>query len=220
MSSSKRALDAVGAAAALLAAAPLMAVIALLLRVSDGGPVFFRQVRVGRQGAPFRIWKFRTMMPGAEHAGPEVTAADDRRITPLGARLRRLKLDELPQLFNILAGDMSFVGPRPEVPRFVAAYTTAERELLDYTPGLTDPASLAYRREAELLAAADDPERLYLERIMRDKARLSLEYARQATLRSDLRMIAGTLRAIALRRPADDPAARPPTLDRLSPGAQ
>ncbi len=219
MRPAKRGLDLVGAAAALLLAAPVMAAIALLLRLSDGGPVFFRQVRVGRHGVPFRIWKFRTMTAGAERAGPEVTAVNDRRITPLGARLRRLKLDELPQLFNILAGEMSFVGPRPEVPRFVAAYTPAEQELLAYTPGLTDPASLAYRREAELLAAAPDPERLYLDRIMHDKARLSLEYARRATLGSDIRMIAGTVRAIVLRQAAADLAPPSPTLDRFSPGA-
>ncbi len=219
MRPAKRALDVVGAAVALVATAPVMAGIALLVRASDGGPVFFRQVRIGRRGVPFRIWKFRTMTAGEERGGPAVTAADDRRITPLGARLRRLKLDELPQLLNILAGEMSFVGPRPEVPRFVAAYTTAERELLEYTPGLSDPASLEYRSESELLAGADDPERLYLERIMRDKARLSLEYARRATLWSDLGVLAGTLRAIVRHRATDDVAPPPSQLDRLSPGA-
>ena len=215
----KRAVDLVGAAVALAVTAPIMAAIALLVRAQDGGPAFFRQVRVGRGGIPFRIWKFRTMIPGDGRAGLDVTAAGDHRITPLGARLRRLKLDELPQLVNILAGDMSFVGPRPEVPRFVAAYTAAELQLLEYTPGLTDPASLVYRCEAELLGAAADPERLYVDRIMPDKARLSLEYARRATLWSDLRIIAGTLRAMVRHRAADDVAPRPAQLDRLSSGA-
>jgi lipopolysaccharide/colanic/teichoic acid biosynthesis glycosyltransferase len=209
----------VGAAAGLVVAGPFMAGIALLIRMSDGGPVFFRQVRVGRHGVPFRIWKFRTMMAGTGQQGPEVTAAGDPRITPLGAALRRLKLDELPQLLNIIAGEMSFVGPRPEVPRFVAAYTSAEQELLAYTPGLTDPASLAYRHEAELLASADDPELMYRELIMPEKARLSLNYARSATPWSDLRIIAGTLRAMVRHRAADDVAPRPSSLDRLSPGA-
>ena len=219
MSAAKRALDLLGAAVALAVMAPVMGAVALMVRAHDGGPVFFRQIRIGRHGVPFRIWKFRTMIPADGRLGPEVTAVDDHRITPLGARLRRLKLDELPQLLNILAGEMSFVGPRPEVPRFVAAYSPTERELLEYTPGLTDPASLAYRREAELLAAAPDPERMYLERIMPDKARLSLDYARRATLRSDVRIIAGTLRALARHRAADDLAPRPSQLDRLSPGA-
>jgi len=212
-------MDLVGAAVALAVTAPAMAAVALLVRAQDGGPVFFRQVRVGRGGIPFRIWKFRTMIPADGRGGPEVTAAGDARITPLGVKLRRLKLDELPQLLNIVAGDMSFVGPRPEVPRFVAAYSPAEYELLDYTPGLTDPASLVYRCEADVLAASPDPERMYLERIMPDKARLSLEYARRATLWSDLRIIAGTLRAMVRHRAADDVAPRPSQLDRLSPGA-
>jgi lipopolysaccharide/colanic/teichoic acid biosynthesis glycosyltransferase len=160
------------------------------------------------------------MTAGAESAGPGVTAVGDPRITPLGAQLRRLKLDELPQLVNILVGEMSFVGPRPEVPRFVAAYSPAERELLDYTPGLTDPASLAYRREADLLHAAEDPERLYVERILPDKARLSLAYARHATLGSDMRTIACTLQSLMRPRRAEGLAGSPSPLDRLFPGAQ
>lgn len=204
---------------ALAVAAPIMVVVALLVRAHDGGPAFFRQVRIGRHGVPFRIWKFRTMVAGQERAGPGVTAGGDPRITPLGARLRRYKLDELPQLLNILVGEMSFVGPRPEVPRFVAAYSPAERQLLEHTPGLTDPASLAYRCEADLLAAAPDPERLYVERVMPEKARLSLEYAQRATFWSDFQVIADTLRAVGRRQAAADAALQVSQFDRLSPGA-
>ena len=196
MTPAKRAFDVAASAAGLLLMAPLFAVVALLVRGYDGGPVFFRQQRVGRRGVPFRIWKFRTMAAGAEHAGPQVTAADDVRVTSVGGWLRRFKLDELPQLINVLAGQMSIVGPRPEVPRFVAMYSPDQRALLDYVPGLTDPASIAYRGEGELLAGLPDPDRVYAERIMPDKARLSLEYARRATMATDLRLIAVTLLAV------------------------
>jgi lipopolysaccharide/colanic/teichoic acid biosynthesis glycosyltransferase len=196
----KRAFDIVAASAGLVILAPLLGVLAALVRAHDGGPVWFRQVRVGRGGVPFSIWKFRTMIPDSEGAGPAVTAGGDPRITPIGARLRRWKLDELPQLLNVLAGEMSLVGPRPEVPRFVAAYSAAERPLLDHLPGLTDPAALAYRAEEALLAAAADPERVYIERIMPDKARISLEYAARATVRSDIGVLAGTV--ASLLRPA------------------
>jgi lipopolysaccharide/colanic/teichoic acid biosynthesis glycosyltransferase len=200
----KRAFDVAVAVAGLVVLAPLFAVLALRVRAHDGGPVWFRQVRVGRNGAPFFIRKFRTMIPDAESAGPAVTAGGDPRVTPVGAFLRRWKLDELPQLLNVLAGEMSLVGPRPEVPRFVAAYTPEQRRLLDHLPGLTDPAALAYRAEEALLAAAPDPERLYVERILADKARISLAYAARATLRSDIGVLAGTVRALV--RPAARPA--------------
>jgi len=190
----------------------------VLIRRQDGGPIFFRQERIGKQGETFRIWKFRTMIPGAEYAGSQLTAGGDPRITPIGARLRRLKLDELPQLFNILRGQMSFVGPRPEVPRFVNAYTEEQRQLLAFRPGLTDPASLAYRGEEAMLAAAADPERMYLEQILPAKARLSLDYARRATLLSDLRVIIGTVQSLGRPPAGASPAARP-SLDRITPGA-
>ena len=196
MTAAKRAFDLVAATLGLLGMAPLFGVIALVVRAQDGGPVFFRQVRVGRKGVPFRIWKFRTMVPGSGESGPQVTAGDDARITRAGAWLRRYKLDELPQLLNVLAGQMSIVGPRPEVPRFVALYSAEQAALLDYLPGLTDPASLAYRGEGELLAGAADPDRVYAERILPEKARLSLEYAGRATLLSDLRLVAATLRVV------------------------
>lgn len=195
MIAAKRALDVVVAGVGLLVAAPVLAIVALLVKAGDGGPIFFRQVRVGRHGVPFRIWKFRTMVPEAAE-GRQVTAAGDLRVTPIGARLRRLKLDELPQLLNVLTGDMSLVGPRPEVPHFVARYTPEQRKLLDFLPGLTDPATLRFRREEQLLAGAADPDRVYAERIMPEKGRISLEYARRATLRSDLGVVARTLRLL------------------------
>ena len=192
----KRSFDIVSASAGLVILAPLFVVLAAVVRMHDGGPVWFRQVRVGRGGVPFSIWKFRTMVANSEGAGPAVTAGGDPRITPVGAWLRRWKLDELPQLLNVLVGEMSLVGPRPEVPRFVAAYSEAERALLDHLPGLTDPAALAYRAEESLLAAAADPERVYVERIMPEKARISLEYAARATVRSDIGVLAGTVASL------------------------
>ena len=207
MTRAKRALDVAGALLGLAVASPLMAAIALAIRLGDGGPVFFRQTRVGRNGVPFTIWKFRTMVRGGEQAGPQVTASGDARVTTVGAWLRRLRFDEVPQLLNILAGDMSFVGPRPEVPAFAAKYDADQRRVLELVPGLTDPATLAYRNEAEMLAGWPDPERIYAEQIMPDKIHMSLRYARRATVWSDLRIIMQTLGAIVGAGPP--PAARP-----------
>jgi lipopolysaccharide/colanic/teichoic acid biosynthesis glycosyltransferase len=210
----KRLVDVAGAGLGLIAAAPVMAAVAAAIRLSDGGPVFFRQTRVGRHGVPFRIWKFRTMVQGAEGDGPSLTMPGDRRVTRVGAWLRRIRFDELPQLFNILAGEMSFVGPRPEVPKYVALYDGEQRMVLELVPGLTDPASLSYRNESELLAGWPDPERAYAEQIMPVKIRLSLEYARRATVWSDLRLVATTLGAVFGAGPP--PVAQ---LDRPFPGA-
>ena len=214
MTPGKRFMDVAGAVAGLLVAAPVMLVIAIAIKAGDGGPVFFRQRRIGRHGVPFGIWKFRSMATGAEFAGPSVTAHGDPRVTPVGAWLRRIRLDELPQLLNILMGEMSFVGPRPEVPGFVAMYDEEQRRVLQFVPGLTDPASLAYRNEAELLAGSEEPAGDYAKWIMPVKVRMSLEYARRATVWSDLRMIAAT--AAALLGAGPPPAAR---IDRPFPGA-
>jgi lipopolysaccharide/colanic/teichoic acid biosynthesis glycosyltransferase len=196
MSVAKRLLDLGGAALGLLLLAPAFAVLALLVRAEDGGPVFFRQERVGRAGRPFRIWKFRTMVPGAERLGGAVTADRDPRVTRVGRWLRRRRLDELPQLVNVLVGDMSLVGPRPEVPRYVARYTPAERRVLEVRPGITDPASLAYREEGAILADASDRELTYLTEIMPRKVELQLAYAARATVWSDLGVIAASLHAL------------------------
>ena len=195
----KRALDAVLAGAGLLALLPVFALVSAAIVLEDGGSPFFRQVRVGRGGRPFRIWKFRSMRRGAEALGPQLTRARDPRITRVGAVLRRYKLDELPQLLNVLAGDMSLVGPRPEVPRYVAAYTPEQARVLELVPGITDPASLAYIDEEAILARAADPERAYLERLMPEKIRINLDYAARATPLSDVAVILRTLVRIPRR---------------------
>src|SRR5262245_39812971 len=140
----RRMLDVTVAGALLIALSPLLAVLALLVRATSPGPALFRQTRIGRNGRPFVLLKLRTMCTDTRCTGPAITAGADPRITPLGARLRRIKLDELPQLWNVLRGDMSLVGPRPELPSYVARYTAAERAVLRIRPGITDPASLAW----------------------------------------------------------------------------
>jgi lipopolysaccharide/colanic/teichoic acid biosynthesis glycosyltransferase len=158
---------------------------------------------VGRRGKPFRIWKFRTMVVDAAVLGPPLTVGEDPRITPIGRWLRKLKLDELPQLFNVLVGEMSLVGPRPEVPKYVALYSPEQRRVLDCRPGITDPASLAYFNENELLAGAAEPQAVYIAQIMPAKLQINAEYAARATLASDLMIILRTLLWIAgWKRPA------------------
>ncbi|HVG45490.1 MAG TPA: sugar transferase [Longimicrobium sp.] len=181
----KRAFDLAGVAAGGCLLWPVFAAVALLIAVEDGRPVFFRQQRIGRGGRPFRIWKFRTMAGG--------------RVTPVGRWLRRTKLDELPQLLNVLRGEMSLVGPRPELERYVALYDREQRRVLDVLPGITDPASLQMVAEDELLAGAEDPEAAYVHTILPAKIRLSLAYAARATVRSDLRVVLRTLAAVAGR---------------------
>ena len=182
----KRLFDLFGAALALLLLAPLLLAVALWVKLDSPGPVFFRQQRVGRHGVPFFIHKFRTMRVGAA-AGLQLTVGADPRITRAGAFLRRTRLDELPQFIDVLAGRMSLVGPRPEVPRYVAHYPAGLREqALAVRPGMTDPASLAHIDEAAMLAAAADPEREYIERILPAKVAQAAAYAQRATLASDL----------------------------------
>jgi lipopolysaccharide/colanic/teichoic acid biosynthesis glycosyltransferase len=159
--------------------------------------VFFRQQRVGRHGVPFDIHKFRTMAHDPRGGGPQITVGADPRITRAGALLRRSKLDELPQLIDVLRGAMSFVGPRPEVPRYVAIYPAELRDkVLSVRPGITDLASVHYRDEAALLARAADPEREYREVVLPAKLRLAAQYVEHATLRTDLRLIGLTLKAL------------------------
>jgi lipopolysaccharide/colanic/teichoic acid biosynthesis glycosyltransferase len=189
----KRCFDLCATIAGLVVLSPLLLIVALLIKLDDGGPVFFRQQRVGRAGRRFRVWKFRTMIPDAERRGGALTVGDDPRTTRVGRWLRRSKVDELPQLFNVLAGDMSLVGPRPEVPRYVARYTADQRRVLDLVPGITDPASIAYSRESELLARAPDPERYYVTAVMPDKIRINLTYAARATRWTDVKVVLETL---------------------------
>ena len=174
--------------------------VALAIRLDSAGPVFFRQERVGRGGRVFRIHKLRTMRVDAERLGGPLTVGVDPRVTRIGAFLRAHRLDELPQLIDVLRGDMSLVGPRPEVPRYVALYPTALREqVLAVRPGITDPASLAFRGEARQLAAAADPEREYVEVILPNKLALAADYAAHATLWTDLGVVARSLRVLLTR---------------------
>jgi lipopolysaccharide/colanic/teichoic acid biosynthesis glycosyltransferase len=192
----KRGFDIVVAAIGLVVLSPLLAMIGLWVRADSSGPALFRQERVGRGGALFRIHKFRTMRSDAS-AGPPITVSADPRITRAGAFLRHHKLDELPQLIDVLRGEMSLVGPRPELPRYVADYPPALRDkVLSVRPGITDLASLEFRDEAERLARAADPEREYREVVLPAKLRLAADYAEQATLASDLRVIGRTLKML------------------------
>jgi lipopolysaccharide/colanic/teichoic acid biosynthesis glycosyltransferase len=192
----KRLFDIAGAALALLLLAPLLLAVALWIKFDSPGPVFYRQQRVGRYGVLFRIHKFRTMHHRA--SGLPLTVGDDARITRAGAFLRRTRLDELPQFIDVLQGSMSLVGPRPEVPRYVAHYPPALRErALAVRPGLTDPASLAYIDEAALLAAAADPEQEYIRVILPAKVARAAAYAEQATLASDVAVLWRTLLTLA-----------------------
>ena len=183
---------------------PVLAAIAVAVKLEDGGPVFYRQIRVGRAGIRFKIWKFRTMVRDADRDGPPLTVGADSRITRTGAWLRKLKLDELPQLLNVLAGEMSLVGPRPEVPEFVAHYDSQQRVVLDYVPGITDPASIAYVDENDLLAAAKDPRETYLRDVMPRKIAINLEYASDATVVSDALVILRTVLKVATRQKGPD----------------
>jgi lipopolysaccharide/colanic/teichoic acid biosynthesis glycosyltransferase len=193
----KRAFDIVGAAFALVVLAPLLLAVAVLIKLDSPGPVFFRQVRVGHHGRPFRIFKFRTMVVDQPQGASEITLAGDARITRTGAWLRRTRVDELPQLIDVLRGTMSLVGPRPEVPRYVAHYPPALRDrALAVRPGITDPASLDFIDEATLLARAADPEREYIEVILPAKLRRAADYAERASLATDVALLWRTLRVL------------------------
>ena len=192
----KRAMDIVLSAAALCVLWPVFLLIALAIVIDDPGPVFYRQVRVGRGGRPFRIFKFRTMVVDADKKGLSITVGRDSRITRVGAFLRKTKLDELAQLLNVLCGQMSFVGPRPEVPRYVELYTPYQRQVLLVRPGITDYASIAYRNENDLLAGAKDPERMYIETVMPDKIELNMKYLKEISPLTDIRLILKTVLAV------------------------
>ena len=171
---------------------PVLLVVALLIWfLMPDGPVLFRQVRIGKNGKPFSMVKFRTM--AQDQTGDTVTVAGDPRITPLGAMLRQFKLDELPELWNVLIGDMSFVGPRPDVPGYADALTGEDREILQLRPGITGPATLKYRNEEELLAGVDDPVRYNDEVIFPDKVRLNRLYLHHQSLGLDLRILWATV---------------------------
>jgi lipopolysaccharide/colanic/teichoic acid biosynthesis glycosyltransferase len=196
----KRLFDLIGASLALVLLSPLLLLVALAIRLDSPGPVFFRQERVGQGGVTFRIHKFRTMRADAPGLGPQVTVGQDARITRVGHWLRDRRIDELPQFIDVLLGRMSLVGPRPEVPRFVAHYPAAlAAQVLAVRPGITDPASLAHIDEASLLAGSPDPERTYIDQILPHKLALQAQYAARATLWSDLLVLGRTLRVLLAR---------------------
>lgn len=171
---------------------PVLAVVAILIRVKmPGGPVIFKQQRVGRGGKLFTMYKFRSMT--VSHSGSSVSVAGESRITPLGAKLRRYKLDELPELWNVLIGDMSFVGPRPDVPGYADSLTGSDRDVLKLRPGITGPASLKYRNEEEILAAVEDPVKYNDEVIFPDKVRINLYYLHNHSFWSDIKLIICTV---------------------------
>ena len=182
-----RLFDGAFAAASLLVLSPLLVAAVVLVLVCDGRPILFRQTRVGMRGSPFRIIKFRTMRRMAE--GAPITASGDRRVTTAGAWLRRFKIDELPQLLNVLLGDMSVIGPRPEVPEFVDHDNSLWREVLRLRPGITDLASLTFRDEEAMLGAATNPAVHYRSVVLPEKLRLNLQYQRSRSLSRDLKLL-------------------------------
>jgi lipopolysaccharide/colanic/teichoic acid biosynthesis glycosyltransferase len=195
----KRVLDIAVSLTALLLLVPVLVVIAALVKLSSPGPVFYRQQRVSRGGRLFQLFKFRTMVVGADRLAPNVSATGDPRVTRVGSFLRRSYLDELPQLVNVLRGDMSLVGPRPETPEFVALYTPDERRVLTVRPGLAGPSTLAFMDEADLLARAPDPVSFYVTTVLHDRVRADLAYLEQQSIGYDIRLLASQVLAIVRR---------------------
>jgi lipopolysaccharide/colanic/teichoic acid biosynthesis glycosyltransferase len=187
---------------------PVLGAIWLRIKRDADGPVLYTGTRVGRGGRPFKMYKFRTMVVDADRIGGPNTPDDDNRLTKTGRTLRKYKLDELPQLLNVLKGDMSFVGPRPQVTQEVATYTEEERQLLEVRPGITDWASLRFHNEGEILRGHADPDRAYAELIRPEKMRLGLEYVRRATLKDDVAILAQTA-LLPLRGRREDKAGQP-----------
>lgn len=195
----KRTFDLVASGIGIVITAPVLAIIALVIKLNSTGPVFYRGERVGRHGRMFRIFKFRTMCVDAEQVGGSSTRDGDPRITPVGHFLRKFKLDEFPQLFNVFSGTMSFVGPRPQVAHLVELYTPDQMRLLDVRPGITDYASLRFRNLGEILKAYDDADEAYLRVVAPEKIRLGLYYVENNSIWTDFRIITATLVSVVLR---------------------
>lgn len=195
----KRTYDIIASLIALVVLSPVFVLLALAVAITSPGGAFFRQVRIGREGREFRLLKFRSMRPGSEAQGQITVGGRDARITGVGYLLRKTKLDELPQLWNVLVGDMSIVGPRPEVPKYVALYSPEQRRVLSVRPGISSLASIAYINENEVLGRSSDPERTYVEEVMPAKLALDLQYVDQMGLGLDLRIILRTLARMAAR---------------------
>jgi lipopolysaccharide/colanic/teichoic acid biosynthesis glycosyltransferase len=195
----KRVFDLVFSVFGLVLLSPLVLALIVFVKIDSPGPVFYRGLRVGRYGKTFRIFKFRTMAEDAEKLGGTSTPEDDPRVTRVGRFLRKYKLDELPQILNVIAGEMSLVGPRPQVPWAVELYTQEERTILNARPGITDYASVRFRDEGEILRGSANPDKDYFEKIHPEKMRLSLEYVRKQSLWLDCQILWKTLEAVALR---------------------
>jgi lipopolysaccharide/colanic/teichoic acid biosynthesis glycosyltransferase len=187
------------AALGLVVLSPVLVAIAAAVRLSSRGPVLFRQVRVGRGGRPFEIYKFRTMVVGADRVAANVSPAGDRRVTRVGRLLRASYLDELPQLVNVVKGEMTLVGPRPETPEFVALYDATERRVLEVRPGMVGPSTLAFMDEATRLAGVEDPEEFYRTCLVHERVRLDLGYLEQRSAASDLQLLVRQAAAILVR---------------------
>lgn len=192
----KRLFDIIASALGLIVLSPLFLVLAVWIKVDSKGPVFYRQTRVGWHNKDFRIFKFRSMRVGSDRGSLVTIGGRDPRITKSGYYIRKYKLDEFPQLINVLIGDMSLVGPRPEVRHYVDYWTPEQMRVLDVRPGITDPASIKFRNENELMAQACDPEQYYINVIMQEKLRLYLEYVDNQSFLYDLRLIFATLRVV------------------------
>lgn len=196
----KRAFDIVASACGLLLLSPIFLIMAIWIKLDSEGPVFYRQVRVGRGNKDFRIFKFRSMRVGADRGSLVTIGGRDPRITRSGYFIRKYKLDEFPQLINVLKGDMSLVGPRPEVRHYVNYWTSEQMHVLDVRPGITDPASIKFRNENELMEQTEDPENYYIHVIMQEKICLYLEYVRNASFLYDIRLIFRTFYVIIKER--------------------
>lgn len=192
----KRLFDILASGLGLVCLSPLFAAVAVWIKLDSRGPVFYRQIRVGRGNKDFRIFKFRSMRPDSDKLGLITVGGRDPRVTRSGYYIRKYKLDELPQLINVFIGDMSLVGPRPEVRKYVDMYSPDQLHVLDVRPGITSLASLRYRNENEVLAKAEDPDKCYIEKVMPDKLAIDLEYVRKANLWNDIKLIFSTFREI------------------------
>ena len=196
----KRLFDIIASACGLLVLSPVFLIMAIWIKQDSNGPVFYRQVRVGRHNKDFRIFKFRSMRVGADKGGLVTIGGRDPRITRSGYFIRKYKLDEFPQLINVLLGEMSVVGPRPEVRHYVNYWTPEQMHVLDVRPGITDPASIKFRNENELMEKAEDPEDYYINVIMQEKIKLYLEYIQNASCWSDIKLIFKTFKVIITER--------------------
>ncbi len=195
----KRVFDILASGLGLICLSPLFVVIAIWIKCDSRGPVFYRQTRVGKDGHDFRLFKFRSMRPDSDKLGLITVGGRDHRITRSGYYIRKYKLDEFPQLINVFLGHMSLVGPRPEVRKYVDMYSPQQLKVLEVRPGITSLASIRYRNENDILAAADDPDKAYVEQVMPDKLAIDLEYVRKANLWSDIKLIFSTFKEIIVK---------------------